>query len=756
MPTTSSPVWNAAQAGLVGNAAATAASAQVNQLLTTHPDTLLYQGASILTPNGTGGIPWAYQLSTVDLDQPFTMSGTTIGRVQIPLLAVGDGADLLVSLCADNGSGLPGTVITQARVPASWIAQLGAVSGVPGPSASIAAMQYTNSPLAVAQFNRLHMGPYNSVGWTYPTSGGGGPSTGPCSASFGGYFIQMGGSSGSTYYNNVYTISFNTSGDLLQAVPQPPLPVATDGTSCAVVATDSSGNNTIVFMGGQTASGVYSSAVYTASFDTATGAVSAWTTQTSTPVANNLFGAATYNGYVYMIGGSNPGKATVYYAQVSNGQISSWTATTPLPVAQGLSYAVAANGFLFVFGGFITSNLNTSYCAPINPNGSIGTWMQMGNLPVSVELSNGNVNQPLGDYAILGNGGGSLLMLSVTADGPDIGWQGSNFPSGGLYYANAEAGPGQWIYYGIYTTTYSYLDVTLTPCISVPLPATGLTGGATYHILMQQQGGDLNDYLRMHTDHGMFPGLPTAWSSPRGQYAWTPRDSEFGVPIQIYDQTVTGTPWHTWEDNGARITTLVYATTPDQRLLGLCEATRMGLALNQNQGFESGTSPWTVTGGTLVQSTAESYSGLHAALVTPNGVASQVSITSELLPCLPGQSVSVSGWSWLTSAVTNDLSLSIAWYTVGGSYLSSSGNYVSSGAGAWTQLVNAFTAPTGAYQCAIVAALQGTPATSNLWYLDGLYATYTYTGPQQSTVTQVNYSGTYPNPWPTTGTTILA
>src|SRR5581483_12012970 len=93
------PPWSAARSGLLGDTGAVDASAQINQFLSTHPMTVLYAGNSILMPNGSGGTAWQYHLDSYDLDQPFTMSGTSIGRVVVPLLAVGTGADLVVSLC---------------------------------------------------------------------------------------------------------------------------------------------------------------------------------------------------------------------------------------------------------------------------------------------------------------------------------------------------------------------------------------------------------------------------------------------------------------------------------------------------------------------------------------------------------------------------------------------------------------------------------------------------------------------------------
>ena len=140
------------------------------------------------------------------------MSGTTIGRVAIPLFPVGNGADLLMSLCADNG-GVPRTVVTQTRLPASWIARLSAVSVpvIPAAQTSGTFTAYTGNPLAVAQFNAFQMGAYSRQTWSYPTSGTGGPAANPTSVYYDtgtgtGYYVQMGGNDGSTFFVDVYMI----------------------------------------------------------------------------------------------------------------------------------------------------------------------------------------------------------------------------------------------------------------------------------------------------------------------------------------------------------------------------------------------------------------------------------------------------------------------------------------------------------------------------------------------------------------------
>ncbi len=132
------------------------------------------------------------------------------------------------------------------------------------------------------------------------------------------------------------------------------------------------------------------------------GTIGAWTatttfTTTSMPARYGL-SAVAYNGYLYVMGGqagASTGDCTaiycngVFYAPInSNGTIGAWTpttffTTTSMPARYGLS-AVAYNGYLYVMGGHAATatgdcTTGSDYCngvfyAPINSNGSIGTW----------------------------------------------------------------------------------------------------------------------------------------------------------------------------------------------------------------------------------------------------------------------------------------------------------------------------------------------------------------------------------------------
>lgn len=781
MPGNSTPTWAAAQSGIVGDAAATAGSAQVNQLLGTHPASAIYQGVPITSninyDSGTTRNPWVAPLGIYDIDQPFTMSGSKVGRVTIGMLPVGQGADVLVSLCADS-AGAPGTVISQTRIPASWIYQLSALAGTATDDITNPGVQYTGNALATSQFLAAYRG-FGTIVAPYPVPAPVGVSAASSSTWYYPYMIQIGGVQAGAALNAVLTTRYDEKGFYGTSVQQPAFPTTNDGSSESCVVVDpTTGTPVVINAGGGTSfSGAPVASVYASTLDPNTGVMSAWTQQQAMPYPLQNQGiAASPAGNIYMVAGATTSHQvvnTVIYANVQNGQVGTWNYTTPLPQAIILPFVAVAQNFLFVMGGGDPSfhPQSSAWYAQINDDGSLGDWISCGPLPqASLDL---NGNAFANDYMIIcpsgqGAAGGTnaLNYLPVTASGPGT-WTSTGFqidPYPGFFDSGDGAvSIGSISYFSTPPQAFS-TSIWLGPIISVPLPASGLTSGATYHILIQQQGGDLNNYVSV----AMTYEFPIAGqSSPPGQYTWAPWSPSspfvYGAGIVVYDNSgppAAALPLHTWEDNGARITTLVCATTPDQRLMGACEATRIGLALNSNQGFETGIAPWTVTGGTVAQSMAEVFEGRFAAQVTPSGTDATVFLSSELLPCMPGQSITATARLWFTNAVTSNVSVSINWFSsaaAGGGYISTSSNNVSASAATWTDLVNAFTAPAGAYQFTINPALSGTPAASQVFYVDAAYATQTFTGPQQSTVSMINYPGTWPGAtWPPLGITELA
>lgn len=110
-----------------------------------------------------------------------------------------------------------------------------------------------------------------------------------------------------------------------------------------------------------------------------------------------------YGGHIYVLGGEYQAgfaEGDVYYTTVYTsvytitGRLADWTATTPLPDAlyvDGVVFhdAVALNGYLYVFGGKEDDGAVSTYYdnvvfAPIQPDGTLGSWQETASLPIQM------------------------------------------------------------------------------------------------------------------------------------------------------------------------------------------------------------------------------------------------------------------------------------------------------------------------------------------------------------------------------------
>ncbi len=161
------------------------------------------------------------------------------------------------------------------------------------------------------------------------------------------------------------------------------------------------------------------------------GTLGSWTATTSLPQATNQATSVVYNGYMYEIGGNNGSVnvATVDYAPInSNGTLGSWTATTVLPTATEQATSVVYNGYVYEIGGYTTVAVATVDYAPINSNGTLGSWTATTSLPTGTYAAtsvvyNGYVYEIGGnlvstvDYAPI-NSNGTLGAWTATTSLP--------------------------------------------------------------------------------------------------------------------------------------------------------------------------------------------------------------------------------------------------------------------------------------------------------------------------------------------------
>lgn len=181
-------------------------------------------------------------------------------------------------------------------------------------------------------------------------------------------------------------------------------------------------NNNYLYYFGGTAGGSATSTVRFAPINS-TGSIGAWATTTPMPLANTEFAGAIYNGYVYVLGGSN---AAVAFAPInSTGSIGAWTTTTPMSSNEKRVGVAAYNGYLYAIGGtasgIAADATSSAFYARINSTGSIGTWQNGASLP-EARFSHGTyVNNGLvyvaGGHAGIGVNTTTVNFAPLAADG---------------------------------------------------------------------------------------------------------------------------------------------------------------------------------------------------------------------------------------------------------------------------------------------------------------------------------------------------
>lgn len=767
------PTWQAARNGLPGDPGAVDASAQVNQFLGTHASTLVYTGISagnaggsaFLIPNGAATNLWQLVLGPQghDWDVPFVMAGSTLGRITAPVLPVGNGADLVVTLSADS-AGNPGAPICSTTVPASWLTSLSAVSAASGPPSQLIISE-TSGPLATSMTNTYIRGPGTTVNWPYPSSSGGATAGNPTSCNDGaGYFVQVGGSNaGGTAVTDVFSIGWTGGTTLNNATVQSSLPIAHKNGAAEITA------STVAVFGGQDATGTTTANVFTAGYTAGTGTVATWSQQTSLPQALYNMASASANGVVYLVGGTNSGgttQATCYWAAVTNGQITSWNTGPPLPFARASMFAAVVNGFLVAAGGADqggTTHADTVYTVLDPVTGAPHMWQTGPQLPVAAGATSGNPQcSPVANAVVIN--AGSLFQLAVDATGIGLSW--STCSTGGLAdFALFPYGNGAYQAFNVGAAAYVTFPVTPVAYVSIPLPNTALTNGATYHVTFHQRAGsgDNDNYLRMMHQTSVYVSGLTGLQATYGTGSWTAMSpTHASIPVTFFSNAEQGQLIHTWDDNGARISTLVYASTPDQRLLGILDATTQPSSpLNAQPTFTGGTGYWNAVGGTLGTSTAHVQGGVPVSgLLTPSGSASSSYVESVGVTVYPVDAYQAQPWVYSPTGYAS-VQAALNWYTSAGTYVSTTfGSVTSVAAGTWTQLAVGGTTthpPATAALGTVLVIESGTPPNTALLYVSTA-ALVLATGQVLGSAESVNYPAFWPNAgfWPPTGTTALA
>lgn len=170
--------------------------------------------------------------------------------------------------------------------------------------------------------------------------------------------------------------------------------------------------------------------------------VDAWTTSGALPAARSYMGADTRASRAVLVAGDESGtkRNTSYVVQLNNGgreTTSTWTASSSFTSGVGGASArqyhgtAAYNGYLYITGGNTSgSNYTTDVqYAPLNPDGSVGTWATTSALPVQLF---GHDSFAYGGYLYtVGGNSLSAYYAKINSDGTLQSWAttGSAFAS---------------------------------------------------------------------------------------------------------------------------------------------------------------------------------------------------------------------------------------------------------------------------------------------------------------------------------------
>jgi N-acetylneuraminic acid mutarotase len=206
--------------------------------------------------------------------------------------------------------------------------------------------------------------------------------SGHTSIVYNGYIFIMGGSNITIpqYYNDVQYAKVNLDGTIDSGSwpSTTPFPIAREEHTSVVY------NDYIYIIGGTNGSTYYNDVQYAKVNLDGTIDPGAWNSTTSFPNLRAGHTSVIFNGYVYIIGGTN---GSTYYNDVqfakinSDGSFGSWIPTTSLPNARSGHTSVVNNGYVYVIGGNGSTYYNDVQCAKINSDGTVGAWRSTTALP---------------------------------------------------------------------------------------------------------------------------------------------------------------------------------------------------------------------------------------------------------------------------------------------------------------------------------------------------------------------------------------
>lgn len=229
-----------------------------------------------------------------------------------------------------------------------------------------------------------------------------------------------------------YQINTSQTGNLTGWTASQTLPIAITRANFVVT------KNRVYMIGGYDASGPVAS-VFTATINT-DGSLGTWTSTTSLPTELDGASVIVFKNRVYLIGGYNRTiiLATVHVAPINaDGTLGTWSTTTSLPIPLYFHSSLVTKNRLYVLGGTTTGSVagTTVYSCVINSNGSLGTWSLSSNaLPYTMSGNRMCVTKNR-VYLISGHINGvespTIYAATINADGILGAWYNAgSFPLG--------------------------------------------------------------------------------------------------------------------------------------------------------------------------------------------------------------------------------------------------------------------------------------------------------------------------------------
>lgn len=143
-----------------------------------------------------------------------------------------------------------------------------------------------------------------------------------------------------------------------------------------------------------------------------------------------------------------------------------------------------------------------------------------------------------------------------------------------------------------------------------------------------------------------------------------------------------------------------------------------GGVVNANPYMDTNVTDWTPTGGTFVYQTSVIWDGAGSGLLTPNGVATDVSILSGQHTSLVAPGMVMRAAAQVRCPFARNVKIGVSWYSSAGSLLSTSETTTAVVANTWTALSVTGTAPASAARAALRIMMSSTPLVTHLLYVD--------------------------------------